>query len=295
MIMRRIEHYLMFGVPGRNINLEKSNEDFLENEVTLYVDKFMKHDDIHMLVKLDKMPAYYDLRHDKTKAKIGYDLFLKASEEQKINCVKEEAMVLALERYLLPQRDKDQKVALLRAMNRMGTTLTKGWFREYVVDNFYQALDKIDTDLIKIKDVIYKSNKKEEKKQVEEKKEEVGENIKDLNEDEKIMYQRILKNSTIENGIMDFEDEKYHIRIGQHFQNGFEDGGWCNRYNYWIGSLYIMNMDERMYYEEDFNPSRINVDYGGVCYKECNQNGLIYLLNLKLLYPKIIRLVLLLN
>ena len=157
-IHRRLEHYLRLGVPGSHINLNKMNEDFLENEVTLYVDKYIKHDDLHLRVMIDgKTPAYDELRVDKNKAMMSKILFDEASSAMRLNCVREEAMTIALERYLLPDREKDAQTAYTKALIRVCTTLTKGWFREFAV-NVYYLVEKLETDLMKIKTEIRKEH-----------------------------------------------------------------------------------------------------------------------------------------
>jgi len=71
-LLRRLEAYCHFGsVPGSKINLNQSNDDFLENNTVamLAIDVYVKHDDIHERVKLGRTPAYSDLRTDKSKVK----------------------------------------------------------------------------------------------------------------------------------------------------------------------------------------------------------------------------------
>jgi len=80
------------------------------------------------------------------------ELFEQASEQVQLNCVREEAMSIALERYLLPEAyerrlknlalsqsaEKKNLVHVAdcydRALYRVCTTLTKGWFREFAID-----------------------------------------------------------------------------------------------------------------------------------------------------------------
>lgn len=153
-ILRRLEHYLRLGVPGSNINLNKMSDDFLENETQLYVDKYIKHDDLHLRVTIDgKAPAYDDLRIDKSKAMMSKDLFEKAPYHIKFNCVIEEASVIALERYLLPKRETDSQIAYTKAYIRICTSLTKGWFREFAI-NAYYLLSEVRSNIMTIRDEI---------------------------------------------------------------------------------------------------------------------------------------------
>jgi hypothetical protein len=57
-------------------------------------------------------------------------LFEKAPYDLQIKCVKEEALVIALERFLLPGLSSDPLIAYKFALVRISTTLTKGWFRD---------------------------------------------------------------------------------------------------------------------------------------------------------------------
>ncbi len=157
LIHRRLEHYLRLGVPGANLNLNKMNDDFLENESHLYIDKYIKHDDLHLRVMFKDKPAYSDLRLDQSKAMMDMQLFNQASFQVRLNCVREEAMVIALERYLLPERETEAQIAYTKALIRVCTTLTKGWFREFAVDVYYLVKD-LNVDLMQLKISIRKEH-----------------------------------------------------------------------------------------------------------------------------------------
>src|SRR5581483_8449575 len=58
-------------------------------------------------------------------------------------------MAIALERYLIPMISKNQEYSYLSALIRICTSLTKGWFRQFVVDN-YPRLSNLDKDLLSI-------------------------------------------------------------------------------------------------------------------------------------------------
>ena len=58
-------------------------------------------------------------------------------------------MVIALERYLIPMTSKNQETAYRSALVRICTTLTKGWFRQFAIDN-YPRLSNLDKDLLSI-------------------------------------------------------------------------------------------------------------------------------------------------
>ena len=73
-------------------------------------------------------------------------------------------MVIALERYLIPMVSKNQETSYKLALARICTTLTKGWFRQFAIDN-YPRLSNLDKDLLSIAyDVINKHPLKQKKK-----------------------------------------------------------------------------------------------------------------------------------
>src|SRR3954453_2867189 len=80
---------------------------------------------------------------------IKKSLFQKIDYQTQLNCVKEEAMVIALERYLIPMTSKNHESSYRSALVRICTTLTKGWFRQFAIDN-YPRLSNLDKDLLSI-------------------------------------------------------------------------------------------------------------------------------------------------
>jgi hypothetical protein len=89
------------GIPAEKVNLMMSNDDFLEKDGNLLVEKMIKHDDIHELVKFNDNPLYMKLKTDQSKALCLKKLWDKLTYNEQLQDVMEEAMVLALERYLL--------------------------------------------------------------------------------------------------------------------------------------------------------------------------------------------------
>ena len=58
-------------------------------------------------------------------------------------------MVIALERYLIPMASKNHETSYQLALIRICTTLTKGWFRQFAIDNYPRLLN-LDKDLLSI-------------------------------------------------------------------------------------------------------------------------------------------------
>ncbi|GBC09941.1 hypothetical protein RclHR1_09210010 [Rhizophagus clarus] len=165
MLKTRInETEIIRGIPGAHINLNMTNEEFLDYKNNLLVQRRIPHDDIHERVKYGDQPIYEGLKEDKSKAWIKKSLFEKIDYQTKLNCVKEEAMTIALERYLIPMTSKNQETSYNLALVKICTTLTKGWFRQFAVDNYPQLLN-LDKDLLLIaNDIINKYPLKQQKK-----------------------------------------------------------------------------------------------------------------------------------
>ena len=66
MIETRIKETEMIkGVPGAHINLNKTNEEFLDREDDLFVQRRVPHDELHERVKYGDRPIYETLKEDK--------------------------------------------------------------------------------------------------------------------------------------------------------------------------------------------------------------------------------------
>jgi hypothetical protein len=116
--------------------LNKTNEEFFDDKVT----KYYIHDDLHKVVAYTtNSPIYERLKVDSTLAKCEKDLWYKLSNEDKINCVREEGYVIALERFIIPklengEKHMSQEMAFDKALEKICTTLTSGYFRAFAID-----------------------------------------------------------------------------------------------------------------------------------------------------------------
>uniref|UniRef100_U9UP99 Uncharacterized protein n=1 Tax=Rhizophagus irregularis (strain DAOM 181602 / DAOM 197198 / MUCL 43194) TaxID=747089 RepID=U9UP99_RHIID len=144
------ETEIIYSKPGAySINLNMSNDDFLEYEDNLFVQKCISHEDLYELVKYGDHPIYQGLRDGQSKELIKKSLFEKLDYQTKINCMKEVVMVIALERYLIPMISNDQENSYKLALFRFCAKLTKGWFHQFAIDN-YPRLSNLDKDLLSI-------------------------------------------------------------------------------------------------------------------------------------------------
>lgn len=129
-------------------SLNKTNEKFFDD----YVEKFYVHDDIHCVVAYYDEPIYERLKIDDSLAKCEKSLWDNLSHDDKIKCVREEGYVIALERFIIPKLIKNEfhitpKNAFGKALEKICTTLTSGWFRDFAIDNFFTILE-YDVDFL---------------------------------------------------------------------------------------------------------------------------------------------------
>lgn len=125
-------------------SLNKTNEEFFDDFVT----KYYIHDDLHKVVAYYDEPIYERLKNDSSLAKCEKDLWNQLSHEDKVKCVREECYVIALERYIIPFKEKGERympshIAFNKAQERVCTTLTSGWFRDFAIDNWSEIRSDI--------------------------------------------------------------------------------------------------------------------------------------------------------
>lgn len=114
-------------------SLNKTVEDFFNDSV----EKKYEHDYLHELYAYRHAPIYTMMQEDKTLAKCDKHLWDALDYQAKLQAVAEEAYVIATERYLVPTGyTADLKQSYVNAINRICTTLTSGWFRNFAIDNY---------------------------------------------------------------------------------------------------------------------------------------------------------------
>jgi hypothetical protein len=111
--------------------LNQSKQSFFTDSVPYQYD----HDTIHLAVKhLDK-PAYQYYIKDEAEVLCAKDKFFAQPEIVQLYGVLEESYVLALERSVIPF-GTDPKKAFNKALEKICTSITSGWFREYAWLNY---------------------------------------------------------------------------------------------------------------------------------------------------------------
>lgn len=132
------QEILAISKPHPKLNTTKG-EFFEESDF-----KIFDHDDIHKAIALGDTPAY-TLMID-GEVWVSRRKWRRMTEEQRFNCVLEEASVLALERVIIPSLYLDDvcfrgaKWAFEHALFKICTTITSGWFRDYCIERYWHAV-----------------------------------------------------------------------------------------------------------------------------------------------------------
>lgn len=125
-------------------NLNQSKAGFFN---TPNVEYRYDHDDIHRAVSIDSTPAYTKYLVDEVRC--SKELFNKLSYEERLQGVMEESCVLALERCLIPYGFKEDPFKVYTyALQKVCTSITSGWFREWAWENFDEAIKQYPKDYV---------------------------------------------------------------------------------------------------------------------------------------------------
>lgn len=135
-------HLTMKSYPQKNPSLKQTKNEFFDD----FVVKKFDHDYLHEIVAYNDIPMYkrmQDLSKDSVWCeKKKWDLF---SHLEKLQCIAEECTVIAFERFLIPKDYKfGFKTAFILSLDKVCTTLTSGWFRDYAIDHYNQLVNMFD-------------------------------------------------------------------------------------------------------------------------------------------------------
>lgn len=124
-------------------SLNQPKDTFFQDSGKL---KYMyDHDSIHAAVAVLTQPAYTQYSMDGEEVLSDEEKFIRCSRITKLLGVYEEACVLALERYLIPNGFVDtvehHDKAFIMALEKVCTSITSGWFREYAWENYFAVVD----------------------------------------------------------------------------------------------------------------------------------------------------------
>ena len=123
--------------PDRTPSLNKKTSDFFNDQVV----KYYHHDDLHRVTCYGDEPIFEMLKTDSTKVWCSKKKWDSLDHETQVKCVAEECFVIALERYIIPKIEENlkhppEKFAYQWALERVCTTLTSGWFRDFAIENW---------------------------------------------------------------------------------------------------------------------------------------------------------------
>lgn len=122
-------------------SLKKTVNDFFDD----YVIKKYDHDYLHELLAYYDKPLYTRLQRDSSIVWCEKDLWDTLSYEDKCKCVAEETYVIAIERFMVPSNWTHYiKLSYIKALQKVCTTLTSGWFRDFAIDNYPQIIELFD-------------------------------------------------------------------------------------------------------------------------------------------------------
>jgi hypothetical protein len=133
----------------RTPNLNVTTEDFFSSK--LNVPHYFVHDDLHEVMAHFDKPIYTMMQKDSNKAWCEKDMFFQLPLGYQVKCVQEEAYVIALERYIIPQYGEncnDFFTCYKNAVKRVCTTLCSGWFREFAIERYVEVIGNYDWQFV---------------------------------------------------------------------------------------------------------------------------------------------------
>lgn len=131
--------------PQANPNLMQTKEDFFNDAVA----KVYDHDYLHELYAHYDKPLYTQLLREEGKAWCEQSKWIALTHDDKIKCIQEEAYVIATERFLVRNNwNYPMKLAYLKSLGKICTTLCSGYFRSYAIDHYPQLVQNYNESKI---------------------------------------------------------------------------------------------------------------------------------------------------
>jgi hypothetical protein len=123
----------------KKVNLNMGNEEFF----TSYVERRIPHDTLHEMVAFGDRPLHEKIRPDLSSPMVDVGLWLNLTEQEKLLLFYEELLVIAIERFNLRKESKksERLIALSGAYKKLVTTMTKGFFCDYMLLNYSRMHD----------------------------------------------------------------------------------------------------------------------------------------------------------
>jgi hypothetical protein len=122
----------------RHPDLNQPKAGFFSRDGLTYV---WDHDDVHRAVAAPLQPAYRAYMKDGAEVACDRVRFEALALDHRLRGVAEEAMVLAIERSLVPYPGmKTPTEAFTYALQKVCTSITSGWFREFAWEHYDEVL-----------------------------------------------------------------------------------------------------------------------------------------------------------
>jgi hypothetical protein len=114
--------------------LNQKKKNFFDTDGVMYT---YDHDAIHELVAIGERPAYLEYKPETEDVWCSWEMWDKCSLNVKLNGAFEEAMVLCIERWCVPNNwELDPYKGFLIALEKVCTSITSGWFREFCWEHY---------------------------------------------------------------------------------------------------------------------------------------------------------------
>lgn len=134
----------------------KDSNQFFEDAV---IRKY-NHDSIHEVIANYEKPLYFKILKEEGKVGCSETKFQDLSYQHKIEMIKEEVWVTALERYLIPEDFKYScGLAYIKSLKKLATTMSTGWFKFFILDNYQNLVFDNDMSYIERFKKAQKENK----------------------------------------------------------------------------------------------------------------------------------------
>ncbi len=141
-------------------NLKVTKQDFFNGDGVNYI---VDHDLIHEYVKMWDKPIYTKIAAEGEQVFSSKGKFFNnITDNERLAAVWEESCVLAIERSLLPfPGSLTPEQAFLKALEKVCTSITSGWFREYAWENYDRVVGLRSKQMLtaKLEEVVKKCQK----------------------------------------------------------------------------------------------------------------------------------------
>lgn len=127
-------HVEKHGKKWAKLGNKTEQEFFYDN-----VQRKYNHDDIHNAVAWFDEPLYSRFLKSENSVACDKTKFYNLTKEEQILAVREEIIVTALERWLIPNDFKfSYNLAYFYAFKKLCTTMSSGWFKEFIIENYIE-------------------------------------------------------------------------------------------------------------------------------------------------------------